>query len=361
MAGETLLIEELTGSQRSVELRGRALPYRPVEWGGEQKYVKTVYPGNPVATIQVLGPNELPTTMKGKWKARFVGADADITGFEDVGGAFDILEGGITPERLVVVFDTLRLSGNELRVSWGPYVRRGILSEFRTPVDRVEDIEWSATFEWSRIGENDAPRAPQEVASPQTGVEDALAGLEDAISQLPPIILPNVTGPIIFAEQAMRIAALAMTSSLAGLTGIPTVTAAQFQNIATLSIQMGNAAQAMIRQTSDQSIEEWIATNFVGDVLAAETYRRELGARARALWLSGIVAREAVRARVVDDYIAVIDMPGGQTLRDVALRYYGDADAWVTIADANGLTSASVPAGTVILIPRRSRSRGAAA
>jgi hypothetical protein len=159
----------------------------------------------------------------------------------------------------------------------------------------------------------------------------------------------------------MRVAALAMTASLANVSGIPTITPPQFQGIASLAIQMTNAGQAMVQQTSDQSAEEWIATDFVGDVLVMETFRHDLAAAARALWFAALVARESVRARVVDDYLAVINMPGSKTLRDIALEYYGDADAWTTIADANGLTSATVPAGTVIVIPRRSRSSGAAA
>lgn len=361
MAGETFQITELTGSERSVELRDRALPYQPVEWGGEAKHTKKVYPGNPVATIQMLGPDEGDTRIKGKWKTRYIGAMATIDGFDDVGGAFDVLEGGVTAERLVQVFHQLRRAGNQLEVRWGPEVRRGVLGEFRANYDRIEDVEWTANFVWSQVGDATAPRAPEEVTEPQTGVENALAGLEDIMAQLPPIILPNVTGPLILAEEAMRIAALAMTSAVANVTGVPTVTQSEFQGIASLATQMGVAALPMVQQTSDQSIEEWIPTDSVGDVLEVETFRRELTVRARALWLAALVARESIRSRVVDDYLAVINMPGNKTLRDIAIEHYGDADAWTTIADANGLISATVPMGTVVVIPRRSRSRGAAA
>jgi hypothetical protein len=361
MAGETLLITELTGSERSVELRDRALPYQPVEWGGDAKHNKRVYPGNPVATIQVLGPDETDTTMKGKWKTRYVGSAATLSGFEDVSAAFDVLEGAITAERLVQVFHQLRRSGNLLEVRWGPEVRRGILANFRANYDRVEDIEWSATFVWAQIGEDEAPRAAQEVTTPQNNIDAALAGLEDLMAQLPPIILPNVTTAIILAEEAMRAAALAMTSAIANVSGVPTVTPPQFQGIASIAVQMTIASQSMLEQTSDQSIEEWLATDFVGDVLSVETFRRDLAAAARALWLVTLLARETIRARVVNDYLAIINMPGSKTLRDIALERYGDADAWETIADANGFVSAVVPAGTVIVIPRRSRSRGAAA
>ncbi len=181
------------------------------------------------------------------------------------------------------------------------------------------------------------------------------------MAQLPPIILPNVTTGIILAEEAMRIAALSMTTAIANVTGVPTVTTREFQGIASIAVQMTIAAQSMTQQTSDQSIEEWLATDFVGDVLTVETFRHDLTVAARALWLAVLIARETIRARVVDDYLAVIAMPGSKTLRDIALQYYRDADAWTTIADANGFTSAVIPKGTVVVIPRRSRSRGAAA
>jgi len=356
MPGEAFTITELTGSQRSVELRDRALPYRPVAWGGEAKHVKKVYPGNPVATIQMLGPNETDTQIEGTWKTRYIGDMVTLEGFEDVGGAFDILGGGITAERMDEVFELLRRAGNQIEVRWGPKVRRGILAEYTGNFLRVEDVEWKCVFVWNQIGEDTAPRAPDEVTTPQTGLENALGGLEDIMAMLPPIILPNVTGPLIFAEQIMAAATMSMTSALGGITGVPVVTPSQFQNISSLAIQIGLASQSMMQQTTDQSIEEWIATNFVGDTLTAETFRRDLGAAAAALWLAALVARESVRARVVNDYLATVVVRQNQTLRTLALEYYGSADAWTTIADANGLTSAAVARGTVILIPRRSRA-----
>ena len=363
MAGETLLIREVTGSERSVELRDRALPYQSVMWGGEAKHTKNVYPGNPVATIQVLGPDETDTPMKGKWKTRYIGPMVTLVGFDDVASVFDELLGEtpVTAEQLVQVFHKLRRAGNHLEVRWGPEVRRGILADFRADYDRVEDIAWSATFVWSQVGEEEAPRAPDEVTEPTTGINDAISGLEDAMSRLPPIVLPNVTGPLILAEEAMRIAGMAMTAALGSFTGTPNISLSQFQAIASLSIQVGDASQDMIQQTSDQSIEEWLAVNFVADVLTVETFRHRLAAAAVALWMAALVAQESVRARVVNDYLAIVNIRQGQTLRTLALDYYGSADAWTTIADANGLTSAIVARGTVIAIPRRSTGSGGTA
>jgi hypothetical protein len=67
-----------------------------------------------------------------------------------------------------------------------------------------------------------------------------------------------------------------------------------------------------------------------------------------------INARETVRAMVIEPFRDLIPMPQGVTLRKLALEYYGSADDWATIADANGLTSSEVAPGTMLLIPQKS-------
>jgi len=65
-------IRELTGDKRTLDLRTRALPYRPLTFTGTMRAEFTAYPGNPVRTAQVLGASEEDTTVKGYWKDRFI-------------------------------------------------------------------------------------------------------------------------------------------------------------------------------------------------------------------------------------------------------------------------------------------------
>jgi hypothetical protein len=349
MTAEALTIRELSGSMREVELRDRALPHRPVAWPGELSHVQKWYPGNPVATIQVLGPRCLDTSMGGVWKTRYIGQMVHLVGFDDL-----VSEGDdVTAELLVQVFHRLLRAGNPLEVAWGPEVRRGILSKFEPNYERVEDVEWSVTFVWNQLGELTAPRVAA-ASSPQRDLDAALSELEDALARMPAIILPNLTGAIIFAEQAMRDGALALSAGLGAIYGVPEVTLAEFGGIASAAEMVATASRSALALALDSSPEDVFATDDVTSALAAETWRRDFGAAARHLGALAIKAREAVRARVVDDYLAIETIGPGQTLRSLALRYYGSADSWPLIADANGLVGSDAPVGTRVVIPRRS-------
>jgi hypothetical protein len=348
MTAEAFTFVELTGSERSIVLRNRALPYRPVAFGGKQRIKKTTYPGNPVSTIQILGPEESTIELKGTWKSRFVSEDASLWGFDDL-----IVPGfPVTAEILTEAFNRLRISGNQIEMSWGPEIRRGVIVDFTPNYQRVEDIEWTITFDPSQRGTRVAPRASAPV-EPTVEIDAALLALLDLGSQIPPIILPNVTGPIILAQNLAQEGALALTGSIGSISGIPIVTPAQFQSVASNSETLRDACVDIRTLTVDQTIEDFIAVPSVSDTLSAETWRRAYAAAALVLAASAIRARESVRARVADEVIATVIVRDNQTLRDLALEYFGSSDAWTTIADFNGYASSDVGTGIQIQIPRQ--------
>lgn len=348
MAGESILIRELTGSQRSVVLRDRALPHRPVAFPREQIVKKTRYQGNPVATVQVLGPEHGPLEMAGCWKARYIAAAVSLWGFDDLWSEGD----AVTPEIMVLAFDRLLAGGNLLEVSWGPEVRRGVLSRFEPSYQRVEDVDWSVTFTWTQAGSAEAPRA---TAAPdtQSDSEAALSGLEDTMARIPTSILPNVTTALLALETVAREAMLTLMGGVAAVSGIPSVGLDQFQRIASSASAVAEACGALATATVDASIETLVADGPVAGAVAAQCWAMDAGAAALVLAVVAIGARESVRGRVVSDYLAVVILRRNQTLRTLALEYYGSADAWTTIADANGLTASNPPVGTLILIPAR--------
>jgi len=352
MTAEALTITELTGSQRSIVLRDRVLPYRPVAWGGAHERVKTWYAGNPVATIQMLGPRERETEIRGTWKTRYIAADGarmvSLWGFDDLADSDD----GITAEILVAAFKRLRVAGNLLRVSWGPEVRRGVLAEFTPNWQRPEDVEWSALFDWTQIGDVDAPRAA-DVSQPSVDLEAEMAALDDVASRLPPIIIPNVTTALIAAEEAVRIAAVTLAGQVAAVAGVPEIGSEQFRGIAATVDALVTEGAALRALVEDGGLEFLIPTDGAVDVLGVGAWRGDLSAAVLALLVAAIAAREGVRGRLVDDFLAVVVLRGGQTLRTLARDYYGDAGAWILIADANGFTISNPPVGTILVIPRR--------
>ena len=63
----SILIEEVTGQQRSVELVGSGMPKQGAAWSSLLKVVTTWYTGNDQATQQVLGPRDPPSKWEGRW------------------------------------------------------------------------------------------------------------------------------------------------------------------------------------------------------------------------------------------------------------------------------------------------------
>jgi hypothetical protein len=348
MAGETITITELTGSQRRVELRDRALPYRPISFPRETVVREQRYAGNPVKTLQVLGPDIGQLEMHGAWKARYVAEAAVLEGFDDVWSEGD----AVTPEVLVAVFDRLQLAANLLEVTFGPEVRRGVLKSFTPTWHRIEDVDWSLSFVWSQRGEMTAPRATP--ASPfDTDLDSTLSDLEDTAARVPAIILPNVTTALGLAEIAAREAMLSLVTACGTVSGVPEVGLEQFRAVASAAGTVAEACGEIGALTVDASIETLIATDDVASALAAQTWALDMGQAALAMAAAAIRARESVRARVVDDYLGRVTVRRGQTLRSIALEWYGSADDWTTIARANDLVGSIVPPGAQLLIPRR--------
>ncbi len=351
MVAEAFVIRELTGSERSVELRDRALPYQGVEWPGNQHYQKSWYPGNPVATIQVMGPQEKDTELIGMWKARFIGTHVVATGFEDLITPVEIM----TPEILVQIFHRIRKAGNQLEVSWGPEVRQGILAEFVPAYLRIEDVEWRMVFTWSQVGTIPEPRAA-EVSSPSADLDASQVELDDIAAQIPIGLLPNVTQPILANFDLIRAGTTTGLIELSSIFGASFVSQEQFATFSTTMDQLALDCASLIDQTGNGPYLPFIPSDSVTAILAAETWRRDARNAALTHQRNAVTSKESIRDRVVSGFLGRHTVRQGETLRMIALRVYGSADAWTTIADANDLVSATVPTGTVILIPRPDRS-----
>lgn len=352
MSGEPIVIRELTGSQRSVTLRGRAMPHRPVGFGREVVVATKRYAGNPIRTLQILGPDHRDLELSGKWKDKFISQDADLTGFDDIFTEGD----AVTSEILIACFDRLLTGGNMLEVEWAGEQWRGVLKSFTPSYDRVEDVAWTAAFVWSQRGEMTAPLASPFTDS-QSENNQALSTLEDAMAARPVFaILPAMLNPLDAGLILAREAMLSLSAGLAAVSGVPEIGSEQFQAVASAAEAAATACRDMAALALDSSIESFIATDDVASVLAAQTWARDVGNAASAMAAAAIESREAIRSRVVDGYLACVILRQNQTLRSLALEWYGSSDAWTTIADANGLTTSNPPAGLLILIPRRARA-----
>lgn len=168
--GSTLTIQELVatspgGQPRVLVLIGPSLPIKGgAKWGGDTRLVTSWYPGNGIeATQQNLGPVEMPSDFNGEWNRTRMGRCPAVYR-DETGAQRQVVE----PMELYEIFDSIRMGGARLRVTWAAtgdrligntlegrsqpvdwkIIREGRIKTFEITPDTEVDIHWTANFEW---------------------------------------------------------------------------------------------------------------------------------------------------------------------------------------------------------------------
>ena len=144
----TILIQELSGEERRIELSGAALPDRGVEWGIEGRLVTKFYEGSQEALQQVLGPVLIPTDWKGMWRTPMLVSSPVLYSATK----------GATPERVVTahviaeIFESFAMAQRLCRVVWTNKTlkieRIGRMNFYRPTYERADDVGWSINWAW---------------------------------------------------------------------------------------------------------------------------------------------------------------------------------------------------------------------
>lgn len=357
-------VNELTGEKRTLTLAGRALPHRPYTLTGAQRTEFTWYPGNPEATVQVLGAEERPTTVRGAWKDRFL-SETSSSGGSVVFTAVAEFNGKqvASADDLVRKVDSIRRKGQLVEVRWGNQVRRGVMTEFTVNYDRMEDVEWEMTFGW--VSQGDAAGAA--VVSGQTDLgrvksswdqqADALAGaLVD-----PPFDIGAIEEQIASQAEAINARINEVTDAVASV--------ATAVNDAREMAGRLNGVYDSLKQTSTALIETMTSAPptelFVLATPDLQNGEPTFSATLRAeSWVNGVLSvsrsirRQAAEAQseiaetISNDILIVHVARQGEDLRDVATDNYGSPNGWRRLMLFNGLSQSELSAGQVVLVPR---------
>mgnify|MGYP001613528902 FL=1 len=118
-------------------------------------------PGNPEATVQLLGAKEDPTTFRGTWKDKFLADSTLVTGDTllslggEQNGIFNVrppaeLDGRAikTAMELSQTVDDIRRQGQMLEVVWDELAYKGILTQFSRSFQTRRVVEWEMEFTW---------------------------------------------------------------------------------------------------------------------------------------------------------------------------------------------------------------------
>lgn len=397
----TVVIEEIAGARRRLELRGAGLPFRGVGFPVMQKLTTTWYPGNAgEATQHVLGPEDSPTSFEGEWNTtRLIRTPALFS--ENGNEPVQIVRAAT----LVTILDAIARSGSLLRVTWAAVgaigiersriMREGRIREFDPVFDRVDDVRWSVEFEWTGRGARQArvkvrsddlqantsalinaaneAQAAIEAAELVTAARDRAArkqasrftlGQLEALAEGPNDLMRqfaqfanNVTNrvrrlgdlvikvrslPLQLAEQAIDVASNAVA------------VANQFVDQITRQppelASTKNKVSAMTRSTSYFNGGAETAQDVAN---RAAEYRRSVRRRRSALGTQTSAGRNRLRAAEPRDILTVHIAREGDTFIGLSNRYYGTPDKGAEIAVANGLPAYQTEPdrGEVIVIP----------
>lgn len=379
--GTSLEIRETGPEPRVITLRGRAMPYRGPEWPVEQHSKLTWYPGSPVATQQILGVRELPTTMEGFWKDRFLeGAIEDTGSLQPITSA----------EQAVELFEGLARSGRELRVAWGIFVRTGIIKRFTPRPDRVQDIAWTIEWEWASRNDEQRARAAQPslpasqgfdlfnalsdaanavafatdlAAAFQAQIVSAIAEIGDLVSDLvdglrlvetlvnlPGSVLgaiSNTVGQLVRQLEDFTSRILSQRSSVNG----------------TATVTTGNTSDPLSRSASSvgsrSALGQAPPASSTTSALTAGAYARNVARAAEDLRAYAVSSLLSVQRRYSPPATRIVTTQEGDTLFRLSTRLYGSPDYAGFLAAANRLQGSQVPPGFQLRVPPRPVSASA--
>lgn len=366
------VVEEVSGEQRRMSLGGRALPYRPIRFSGRQRIVKTWYPGNPVATVQVLGADEGDTTIRGMWKNRFLGFvtfEGSLVAKPDAAVSFV----GIrleTATEVVEAVDDIRRKGSLLRISWGPEVRYGFIEEFSKEWDREQDVAWEIKFSWISIGD---PNSQYSLPS-STNYSDLtaeliarraeLADAQDSsfLSQLAQVT-DKINSNISKVNTAIDDAINSVNGTAQTILG-PVDAARRLGHIYSRTIEEVNNLLDSLNNRITWGFSSSQPGDFgqpsglpdvetlpLGKRIQADIFQRSLRLAARKTQAEAANQAATVAKQVEPDLVAVFVARQAMDLRQVSTRFYKTPNEWARLALFNGIKGSALTAGQVVFVP----------
>jgi len=369
------IIRQVNLPARVVILKGRSLPYQTVDWGGEMKLDPNWFPGNPVASTQVLGPTFTPTTINGEWKDIFLFDEANAAvlfnfpalsgpakpGATERGGE-TFKSGTSLPSQfgkrartLRDAFTLMRREGGLLRVEWGSIVRYGFIKRDNFPHKREEDIMFEIEFAW--IGDTAAqPRRLLPKLDLLSLLKALLAVLDEVLNALLGVILKA----FLFITRIQQfITALgsfvrALIEALKRLTSFVFAPADILNNIrANLRSIILEARDLFdVLQNDPSAAYQAALSGSVKDVVEANLFLSTFRDQVRRLASDAAEKQRQIEEFNGPELIGFYTATGGESLRDVARQFYDNPGNWRLLADFNGIDRSLLVRGTVIRIPR---------
>lgn len=378
----TMVFEQITGPRRKIELRGRSMPFRPITLEHMQRVTTTWMPAAIKAVQQVLGPQHEPTPFTGNWQDKFLGRDENsatlinfprlspaAAGIPGFGSATNFVgstpfPGTQTVKLAAVLADAFELlvdEGQDVRWQWSQFVRYGKLRRLKriigVPTGGIDCIDWEVECTWS--GKVALPPIPTRRS---LNLLSTAQGLAKLLEQLAALVdrLSNLAQPNAFVQ-----AVLAPISSLSSSLSSAIALLRSAVAIVTLPIDLAQTIVGILQaiKLEAQRLREQVdrigsASQEAAKVGAADAVAIAALVQAQLRdWIVRVGGYAAEQQRLLSlftgaEVIASFFADSTSSLRDVATRFYGRPEEWIRISNYNGFYASTVPAGTLVLVPK---------
>lgn len=347
-----MVITEIINSRQqeadAIHLVGRFSPIQPFEFGGEQRIVREEYPGSSEPTIQVLGPKEDEVSIKIEMRTNKFRGDERLRQ---------------AAQEYQELIDAMRIRGNLVKIVLGEWVRYGFIKRAKFRLYTLQKIDAEITFEisgfnppkgWRVITEADENviKPNKEVTNaaaaalaaarnypstmPLTAIDifnNAIGDVADAISKVTNFvdgIVDDADKLVGSANRAVGLIKNARTTISRAKRNIGAIA----NNAAGLAGSASSAAQGAVNliKNTDHTAKTIRDFSNISILLAALQDR-----------FKSYVSQVPYRRHLVRQ---------GDTLQNVSMKYFNNADNWKKIYDHNKLSSTDLVIGSVLEIPK---------
>lgn len=384
----------------TLTLTGRALPYMPLAISGKQRAEFNWYPGNPQATVQMLGPEEQTISIKGFWKDKFIqGTGAATLSFEGRASEETFLGfsefstvsvGGrsvASVVELVNIVDTMRRMGRRIMLTWDKVIRYGHIVGFTQTWHTAHYCEWELEFGVMSLEEpNIESSNPNQldlaaVATMAADWPERVSTAKFINRPFPVTLTPKLNAALtsldaeIFrissgigqaaqlAAQAIQIIPNAARSVISSLAGAVSSTSLALGNLTDTALTESFAFATVTQAGSTFGLGESNALREdslpFGIQLGAASYQRQISASYRTVRTSSAQMRFDLQRQLQNELKASFVAKQDMDLRDVSTQFYGTPNNWRDLLIYNGLTSSRLTAGQLIWVPQQGYSSGA--
>lgn len=397
-----ITIEEVSGLERKITLRGPTLPHRGVSWGTQNRITTTWYSGNASeATQQVLGPIEPPTTFEGFWRRTMMGKSPAL--YSEGGNETKIT----TPWVLKELMEQICRQGARLRVTWVSsaqidaffsLVREGRAASIIFNHDTESDIGWRIEWAWMSRGVTQQKVVALRTGDPASEASQLVLDMNQLVDNFYTDIVINTDGQKKKKGQGVPNLTFDQLSNLAdypnnlvkGVTRDLQKMAKQFQNftdlvnkVASIPGQVENTVtQAMdnmstIAKQYSQTVsaipaEKQSKTTNAADILRNVTLIGKshdsvngvtkqvnsvmlqfLKQYSRSGSSGGQATSQGTKNTTPSTVESLYIVRAGDTASSVSLQFYNTADHAIDILKSNSLpwTMTALPVGKVLVIP----------